>query len=129
MAAVGGNAVLAELADIVGRRFQWFYRMVAPERGHGPWAEHAEMIEAIESGDAERAQVLARKHTERTRLAYHRSGAGVGVLREPDHAHRVRAYGFLALSISSISPRLDMMLYDPSARYSRMIVDVPSSCV
>ena len=73
VAAVGGNAVLAELADIVGRRVQWYYRMVAPERGHGSWAEHAEMIEAIEAGDADRAQALARKHTERTRLAYHRA--------------------------------------------------------
>jgi DNA-binding GntR family transcriptional regulator len=72
VAVIGGNAVLAELADIVGRRVQWYYRMVAPARGHGSWAEHAEMIEAIESADAERAQVLARKHTERTRQAYHR---------------------------------------------------------
>jgi len=72
IAAVGGNATLAELADIVGRRVQWYYRMVAPERGHGSWAEHAEMIEAIEAGDAERAQELARNHTERTRQAYHR---------------------------------------------------------
>jgi DNA-binding GntR family transcriptional regulator len=71
IAAVGGNAVLAELADIVGRRVQWYYRMVAPARGHGSWAEHAEMIEAIEAGDPERAQALARKHTERTRQAYH----------------------------------------------------------
>jgi DNA-binding GntR family transcriptional regulator len=72
VAAIGGNAVLAELADIVGRRVQWYYRMVAPARGHGSWTEHAEMIEAIESADAERAQALARKHTERTRQAYHR---------------------------------------------------------
>jgi DNA-binding GntR family transcriptional regulator len=72
VAVVGGNAVLAELADIVGRRVQWYYRLVAPTRGHGSWAEHAEMIEAIESADAERAQALARKHTERTRQAYHR---------------------------------------------------------
>ncbi len=71
VAALGGNAVLAELADIVGRRGQWYYRMVAPERGHGSWTEHAEMIEAIESSDADRAQALARKHTERTRQAYH----------------------------------------------------------
>ena len=49
VAAVGGNAMLAELADIVGRRVQWYYRMVAPERGHGSWAEHAEMIKAIEA--------------------------------------------------------------------------------
>jgi DNA-binding GntR family transcriptional regulator len=73
IAAIGGNAVLAELADIVGRRVQWYYRMVAPTRGHGSWAEHAEMIDAIEAGDPERAQALARKHTERTRLAYHRA--------------------------------------------------------
>jgi DNA-binding GntR family transcriptional regulator len=73
VAAIGGNAVLAELAHIVGRRVQWYYRIVAPARGHGSWTEHAEMIEAIESADAERAEALARKHTERTRQAYHRA--------------------------------------------------------
>jgi DNA-binding GntR family transcriptional regulator len=72
IAVMGGNATLAELADIVGRRVQWYYRMVAPERGHGSWAEHAEMIDAIEAGDPDRAQALARRHTERTREAYHR---------------------------------------------------------
>jgi DNA-binding GntR family transcriptional regulator len=71
IAAMGGNAVLAELADIVGRRVQWYYRMVAPSRGHGSWTEHAEMIDVIEAGDPERAEALARKHTERTRQAYH----------------------------------------------------------
>jgi len=78
VAAIGGNAVLAELADIVGRRVQWHYRMVAPTRGHGSWAEHAEMIQAIEAGDAEQAQALARKHTERTRQAYHRPRPAAG---------------------------------------------------
>jgi DNA-binding GntR family transcriptional regulator len=72
IAVIGGNAVLAELADIVGRRVQWYYRMVAPARGHGSWAEHAEMVDAIEAGDPERAQAMARRHTERTRQAYHR---------------------------------------------------------
>jgi DNA-binding GntR family transcriptional regulator len=71
IAVIGGNATLAELADIVGRRVQWYYRMVAPARGHGSWSEHAEMIEAIEAGDPDRAQALARSHTERTRQAYH----------------------------------------------------------
>ena len=73
IAVVAGNSVLAELADIVGRRVQWYYRMVAPERGHGSWAEHAELIDAIEASDPEQAQLLARKHTERTREAYHRA--------------------------------------------------------
>jgi DNA-binding GntR family transcriptional regulator len=71
IAVMGGNAVLAELAGIVGRRVQWYYRMVAPERGHGSWAEHAELVDVIEADDPERAQALARKHTERTRQAYH----------------------------------------------------------
>jgi DNA-binding GntR family transcriptional regulator len=74
VAAIGGNAVLAELADVVGRRVQWYYRLVAPSRGAGSWAEHLELITAIEAGDAERAQSLARQHTERTRQAYHRCG-------------------------------------------------------
>ena len=77
IAAIGGNAVLAELADIVGRRVQWYYRMVAPARGHGSWAEHAEMIDAIEAGEPGRAQALARKHTERTRQAYHQPRSSV----------------------------------------------------
>jgi DNA-binding GntR family transcriptional regulator len=74
IAVMGGNTVLAELADIVGRRVQWYYRMVAPARGHRSWAEHAEMIDVIEAGDPERAQAMVRRHTERTRQAYHQAG-------------------------------------------------------
>ncbi len=75
IAAAGGNVVLAELADIVGRRIQWYYRLVAPARGHGSWAEHEDLIEAIESSDPDRAQRLARQHAGRTRHAYHGSHA------------------------------------------------------
>jgi len=72
IAIICGNTVLAELAHIVGRRVQWYYRMVAPERGHGSWDEHTELINAIGAGDPDLAQEVARKHTERTREAYHR---------------------------------------------------------
>lgn len=73
IAAVAGNSVLADLASTVSRRVQWYYRLVAPARGHGSWAEHAELIDAIEAHDGDRAQLLARKHTERTRSAYHQN--------------------------------------------------------
>jgi DNA-binding GntR family transcriptional regulator len=73
IATIAGNSMLAELAEIVGRRVQWYYRLVAPARGHVSWAEHAELVDAIEAGDAGRAQQLAREHTERTRVAYHGS--------------------------------------------------------
>jgi DNA-binding GntR family transcriptional regulator len=71
VAALAGNAVLADLASIVSRRVQWYYRLVAPARGQDSWAEHAEQIEAIQAGDAERARELAHRHTEQTRIAYH----------------------------------------------------------
>jgi DNA-binding GntR family transcriptional regulator len=72
VATQAGNAVLADLAGSVSRRVQWYYRMVAPARSHGSWAEHAELIDAIEAHDAQRAQQLARSHTDRTRTAYHK---------------------------------------------------------
>jgi DNA-binding GntR family transcriptional regulator len=71
VAELAGNTVLAELSEIVGRRVRWYYRRVAPARGHESWAEHAELVAAIEAGDEDQAAALARVHTERTRTAYH----------------------------------------------------------
>ncbi|HEX3922449.1 MAG TPA: GntR family transcriptional regulator [Streptosporangiaceae bacterium] len=71
VAGVAGNTVLAQLSEIVGRRVRWYYRQVAPTRGHESWAEHAELLAAIEAGDENLAAALARTHTERTRSAYH----------------------------------------------------------
>jgi DNA-binding GntR family transcriptional regulator len=75
LARVAGNDVLAELGEVVGRRVRWYYRQVAPVRGHESCAEHREMVDAIGAGDAERASSIARKHTERTRTAYHTPSA------------------------------------------------------
>jgi DNA-binding GntR family transcriptional regulator len=71
VAEIAGNTVLAQLAEIVGRRVRWYYRQVAPARGHESWAEHAEIVAAIEAGDEDKAAALTRMHTERTRAAYH----------------------------------------------------------
>lgn len=72
LAELAGNAVLAELTDIVGRRVRWYYRLVAPVRGPESCAEHLQLVEAIEAGDEEAAAKAASQHTERTRTAYHR---------------------------------------------------------
>ncbi len=71
LARLAGNAVLADLADIVSRRVRWYYRQVAPVRGRESWAEHRELVDAIEAGNEEQAAEIARLHTERTRSAYH----------------------------------------------------------
>jgi len=74
LAEIAGNAVLAELSAIVGRRARWYYRLVAPLRGHDSCAEHVSMVDAIEAGDADQAAEVARDHVERTRKAYPRPG-------------------------------------------------------
>jgi DNA-binding GntR family transcriptional regulator len=61
---------------MVGVRVRWYYRQIAPTRGHESWSEHAELVKAIEAGDEDRAAALARAHTERTRSAYHSPEAG-----------------------------------------------------
>lgn len=77
LAQMAGNAVLAELAGIIGRRVRWYYRLVAPMRGTESCAEHLDLVEAIAAGDEDRAVKAARQHTERTRTAYHRPGKAV----------------------------------------------------
>ncbi|GAA2423029.1 GntR family transcriptional regulator [Actinomadura vinacea] len=69
--ALSDNMVLADLIGVVDRRVRWYYRRVVQARGAESWAEHAELIEAIEAHDGPRAAAIARRHTERTREAYH----------------------------------------------------------
>jgi DNA-binding GntR family transcriptional regulator len=73
VALAAGNAVLAELAGLVARRVRWYYQLVNPERGTSSWPEHVELVDAIEAGDPDQAERLARRHTERTRAAYRRA--------------------------------------------------------
>ncbi|HLJ99643.1 MAG TPA: GntR family transcriptional regulator [Streptosporangiaceae bacterium] len=70
VAAVAGNSVLADLASVVSRRTKWYFLLVAPHRGPGSWAEHDELIDAIEARDEHLAQRVARAHIDRTRRAY-----------------------------------------------------------
>ncbi|MFG2004673.1 GntR family transcriptional regulator [Spirillospora sp. NPDC048911] len=69
--AISGNVVLAELIGMVDRRVRWYYRRVVESRGRESWTEHADLVEAIEAHDEPRAAAVARRHTERTRDAYH----------------------------------------------------------
>jgi DNA-binding GntR family transcriptional regulator len=68
---IGDNRVLAELAQLVGRRVRWHYRPVAQARSQHSWDEHAELIRAIAAGDADGAGRIMSEHTERTRRVTH----------------------------------------------------------
>ncbi|WP_086851045.1 GntR family transcriptional regulator, partial [Amycolatopsis kentuckyensis] len=68
---LSGNKVLAELIGLVDRRVRWYYTPIARPRGQDAWHEHEELITAIAAQDAETAEKMMAKHTERTRQAYH----------------------------------------------------------
>lgn len=68
---LSGNKVLAGFVAQVDRRVRWYYRPLASRRGKDAWREHADIIEAIAAGDAERAAQAMREHTERTRQCSH----------------------------------------------------------
>jgi DNA-binding GntR family transcriptional regulator len=68
---LSGNAVLAELIGLVDRRVRWYYTPIARPRGRDAWSEHDELIHAIADKDADAAEQIMTKHTERTRQAYH----------------------------------------------------------
>lgn len=67
---ISGNKVLAELISQVERRVRWYYTPIARPRGADAWSEHAVLIKVIAAGDAERAELLMRRHTERTTEVY-----------------------------------------------------------
>lgn len=73
---ISGNRVLAELISQVQRRVRWYYTPIARPRGTEAWNEHADLIRAIASGDADRADQLMRAHTERTTEFYRREISG-----------------------------------------------------
>ncbi|MEV6824548.1 GntR family transcriptional regulator [Amycolatopsis sp. NPDC051102] len=68
---LSGNKVLAEMIGLVDRRVRWYYTPIARPRGQDAWHEHEELITAISMEDAELAEKIMAKHTERTRQAYH----------------------------------------------------------
>ncbi|GAB3690312.1 GntR family transcriptional regulator [Saccharopolyspora tripterygii] len=67
---MSGNKVLNELAAQINRRVRWYHTPVAKSRGKQAWDEHAALIEAITSQDADTAARLMREHTEHTRQSY-----------------------------------------------------------
>lgn len=68
--AMSANQVLSDLRASVEHRVRWYYMPIAQVRSRDAWEEHAELIEAIASGDGARAGALMRIHTERTRVIY-----------------------------------------------------------
>lgn len=72
--ALAENRVLAELIGRLDKRIRWYFAPVVRSRGRASWKEHAELVEALASGDARQAAAVMRRHAELTRSAYHAEG-------------------------------------------------------
>jgi DNA-binding GntR family transcriptional regulator len=70
LASIAGNHMLAETIERLRHLIEWIYSQRIAERAPQSWAEHGEIVAAIESGDAETAERVARNHIARARAAY-----------------------------------------------------------
>lgn len=70
IAHAGGNAILAEMLEDLGKQVRWHFASVAMVRGADSWREHEEILQAIEDGDPASAGQLAVDHSRRTQEAF-----------------------------------------------------------
>lgn len=60
------TALLRQLAG----KIEWLYAADVDNRGKDSWSEHRELMSAVDSGDAARAQELMYSHVEQSRAGY-----------------------------------------------------------
>lgn len=87
---LSGNKVLMDFVAQIDSRVQWYFTPIANVRGHESWREHAELINAIERGDADEAGRIMREHTERTRAVYQKQVEDGAEQEEPQPQVRSR---------------------------------------
>ena len=75
---LSGNDYLGLLVAPMARRVQWVFRTSAATRAPHSWTEHEDLLRAIDAGDEDRAEAVARAHVAAARASYrHVSGPAV----------------------------------------------------
>lgn len=69
VALSAGNSVLADLIDGLSKRVRFYFATVANNQGRRSMSEHARLIEALRTRDADAAVRVARDHVQATRTA------------------------------------------------------------
>jgi DNA-binding GntR family transcriptional regulator len=76
---ISGNPWLLSIAKALYLHVQWVFRLGAAERAPHSWAEHIQLVDAIESGDGDRAERAALAHLDAASAAAHENAeAGYG---------------------------------------------------
>lgn len=70
LAAAADNQLLTESLERLAHVIEWIYASGIRGRSQGSWAEHAQILDAIRAGDAERAERDARFHIGQAHAAF-----------------------------------------------------------
>jgi DNA-binding GntR family transcriptional regulator len=82
---MSGNPRLSSIAKGLYLHVQWVFRLGAERRAPHSWREHIQLVEAIESGDPERAEAIALSHVDAASRAAHENALG-GYASQRPHA-------------------------------------------
>lgn len=66
-----GNPVLTGIHEHLDKRARWHFVTIAGRRATDSWAEHGEILAAIEAGRSDQAAALASAHVRRSAAALH----------------------------------------------------------
>lgn len=73
---ISGNPWLSSIAKALYLHVQWVFRLTAKERAPHSWDEHIKLVEAIETGDGDRAELVALSHVGAASAAAHETTNG-----------------------------------------------------
>jgi DNA-binding GntR family transcriptional regulator len=73
---ISGNPWLASIAKALYLHVQWVFHMTANTRAPHSWEEHIKLVDAIESGDGDRAETVALSHVGAASAAARETTAG-----------------------------------------------------
>lgn len=73
---ISGNPWLSSIAKSLYLHVQWVFRLGAAERAPHSWAEHIQLVDAIESGDGDRAERTALDHLDAASAAAYENAEG-----------------------------------------------------
>lgn len=70
LAEAGGNGYLTELVSPLPSKIEWIYNSILRTRAETSWPEHEEILEAVKSGDEDRAEKVTREHVQRSAAVF-----------------------------------------------------------
>lgn len=79
LANASGNAYLADLESSLPGKIEWIYNSILRTRAQISWPEHAEILQAVKSGDEDRAEAVTRRHVRQSAEQFLRSLDEAGI--------------------------------------------------